>query len=447
MRRIATYLAIVVVVVSAGCAGTTPSPTPAPSGGDVATARPSPSTQVSPTSSPAPRSTPTAQPSATPRATPTPLAWTRLGAIQTGREGSVRGMTRLGDGYVAWGDYWPKGDDPLFATWYSTDGRRWERTVHATMIVPCPGWVARSDLDTVSAPATRNGALVFTSTQLIANGPGCDRDVERGALISLASTDGRTWKRSQWFGPAFDDFRWSEATWAVPGGWETLVEGESNDATPDEDDMLVTTWRSSDLESWTQVAQRAVSDVGVFHVVGVSDDGTRLAVATDDGEPTQLLASDDGASWEVVRTLPADFWVGTVTPPASADRPWLVTMWRHEQETARALVSSDLVTWDRATLPKPAFREVFATSAGWIGIGYWPLRETGCRDSCRTEDPSLYTSRDGLTWTEHPGALPPGVSLGDGGVLLGDVGAGEVLAVAAPNRKGNAVVRRLVGGQ
>jgi hypothetical protein len=114
------------------------------------------------TSTPTQRATPTPRPTPTaPRApSPAPLTWTELGRIPTGSQGSVGGVRKVAGGHVAWGTYGTdENADPSFTTWFSVDGRTWERTVTG-LIVPCPGWTARPDLDSVYAPAWDGHARV-----------------------------------------------------------------------------------------------------------------------------------------------------------------------------------------------------------------------------------------------------------------------------------------------
>lgn len=381
---------------------------------------------------------PTATPASRPTATPRPnAAWTKLGAISTGSGGYLAGVSTFAGGYVAWGHY-GKGseDDPPFTTWFSPDGRTWERTVHATSIVPCPGWTARPDLESIHAPATDGRTLVFTATWLYPDEASC----ERAWMISLATTDGRIWTRSEPFAagqaPSYWAV-WAERTWAVPGGWETLVNSAAD---------AVTIWRSTDLATWAQVASRPISDDPErdFNVVATSQDGTRLAVSTEEDKETSrstLLASTDAVNWEPVRTLPAGFGVSEVVPPLSPERPWLVAIGRDDPEEARVLVSRDLATWTRCTFPKPGIRALTPTPSGWIATGFWPARDTGCGSSCRPTSPSLYSSADGVNWTERRGSHPPEAT-----DILGGDGAGGVIAASNPDAAGKVTLWRLSAG-
>ena len=81
---------------------------------------------VTPTSSPSATTAPTAKPSGSAR-----LAWTKLGTIGTGAGGSVEGVRKLGDGYLAWGTHGKRDDDPC-----SRRGSR--RTAHVDADGTCP---------------------------------------------------------------------------------------------------------------------------------------------------------------------------------------------------------------------------------------------------------------------------------------------------------------------
>lgn len=445
-------LVLVAAALVAGCGTAAGTPLPAMSSGSepsptsAATRLPAmlapttatPTATQSPVVEPTGSRTPTQAPIATPAPRPTPTArpsvtWTKFGAISTGSGGGVGGVTKVAGGYVAWGTYGKSSqDDPPFTTWFSTDGRSWARKIHAQSIVPCPGWTARPDLEG-GTMATDGRTVVFTATLLQADdAKACDRVW----MISLSTTDGRTWTRSQPFVTP-DHLVWSQNTWAVPGSFETLVR-TSGDA--------VTTWRSSDLATWTQIASRPGADDPAldFWVAGAAADGTRLAVSMEDKDGVRmstLLSSTDAVNWGTVRVLPAGFSVVEVVPPSSSERPWLVAIMRDDPEEARVLVSKDLVSWKSAKFPKPGIRTLTPTPAGWIAVGLFPARETGCGDSCRPASPSLYSSTDGRKWIERRGSLPSETA----GILGGD-GAGEVLAANGPDAAGKVTLWRLTAG-
>jgi hypothetical protein len=427
--------------------GTSPSATPAaatPTSIPTATAdaTPTPTTPPTPTGSPqsaapSPRPTPISSPRPTPAPTQAAVHWRLVGRVPTGSNGSIDGVERLNDGYVAWGSFGNDADvDAMLATWFSADGRTWERTVHAKSIVPCPGWTARPNLESVYAPAFDGNTLVLAATLLIPDADACDR----AQMVSLSTTDGRHWVRSQPFSPPRDDPAWavwSERTWAVPGGWETLVETGG---------AVVTIWRSADLVTWSQVAARDLGDTDAdpslqFHVVAAAVDGTRLAVSTkQDGETSRstLLSSVDALSWKVVRVLPPGFSVMEVVPPQAPGREWLVAVARDDPEQGQVLLSQDLVTWKGVVFPTPGIGNLVAKKTGWAAVGYWPARETGCGDSCRAVNPSWYTSRNGRTWISRPLQLPSATAS-----LLGVDGSGAWAVDRVQSKAGNVTLWRV----
>jgi hypothetical protein len=343
-------------------------------------------------------------------------------------------VRKLAGGYIAWGTFGTdENADPSFTTWFSVDGRSWRRTVHAQSVVPCPGWTARPDLDSVYTPAWDGRTLVFTATYLLPDMDACDR----AWMISLSTTDGQTWSRSQPFAPPHGEPAWgvwAASTWAIPSGWETLV------STGDD---VVTLWRSMDLATWTQILTRPSDTVGGtrFSVLGAAPDGTRLAVSIEGDDlaaRATLLSSSDGVTWQPVRVLPAGFGVTSIVPPEAPERPWLVAIGREDPEEARILVSRDLVHWAGVTFAKPGIRGLSATDTDWVAVGFWPQRDTGCGDSCRPERASLYTSRDGRSWINRPDSMPPREAS-----ILGTDGAAAVLAAGIPSSAGKVTVWRL----
>ena len=204
-------------------------------------------------------------------------------------------------------------------------------------------------------------------------------------------------------------------------------------------------WESTDLATWSQVGSRPVppEDAPQFTALGASSDGIRLGVSqawNDDGTRSTLMSSPDGIEWHPVRTLPAGFYVTGVAPPTAPGRPWVVAMEREFPEEARVLVSNDLVDWSRTTFAKPGIRALTPSTDGWVAMGLYPGRDTGCNDSCRPERRSLYTSADGQTWVNRPALLPP-----EGTEVLGAPGDGSVLAAGQPS-KGGVTLWRLASG-
>jgi hypothetical protein len=393
---------------------------------------PFPSATPAPTKGPAATIGPTATPDPTRSAEGDPT-WAALGTIRTGSEGRVDGVASLGGRYVAWGAFGTDpGADPLFATWMSEDGGgTWERSVHAELIVPCPGWVPRPDVDAVSGPAVGATGLVFAITLLTPDGGTCDR----ASMISLATTDGRAWLRSEPFASTGNAV-WPERAWAIPGGWEALVS----------DGRTATVWRSTDLRTWSAIATRPddAASGEEFDVLATSADGTRLGAVTGEEDldgirPLTLVASTDGVDWRAVRALPDGAFIVGAVPPGSPGDPWVVGFEREIPEVGRLLVSPNLAEWVPVRFPKPGIRGLARTATGWVAVGFWPARDTGCGSNCRPERPSLYVSDDAIHWVERPGALP------DEAQLLGVDGDGRVIA-ARHDRPGRVTVWRLVAG-
>ena len=272
----------------------------------------------------------------------------------------------MASGYVAWGTSGSDKDaDPWFTTWFSPDGRTWIRTVHAKSIVPCPGWTARADLESVYAPASDGRTLVFTATYLMPDTEACDR----AAMISLTTTNGRTWARSRPFARATGTPAWAvwaESAWAIPEGWETLV--SAGDAK--------TIWRSTDLVTWTSISSQPTRDEPVldFRVLGAAPDGTRLAVRTEqvgEAHRTTLLSSNDSVTWIPRRSLPSGFGVVDVAAPSAAGRPWVIPIGRDDGAGAQVLVSPDLVHWDQVPFPEPQVGAIEALGPRWMAVGSW----------------------------------------------------------------------------
>jgi hypothetical protein len=341
----------------------------------------------------------------------------------------------------------------LFATWFSTDGRAWARTVHAKSIVPCPGWTERENFESVTAPTSNGRTLVFTVVLLVPDAANC----ERYQTVFLSTTDGHTWSRSDPLAggaggaPLADGgegtLAWVEGLWAIPGGWEALVATEIKPSvTSDLDTPAKTIWRSSDLVNWMTIASwpAMVGRALVFGVLGVAPDGTRLGASTAEVGGTvrsSLMSSSDAITWKPARVLPAEFRVEDVVPPEKPGRPWLVVIGRgNGQLQARVLVSPDLVAWTSCPFAKPEIGPVEAVGTGWLAVGAWVAggSETGA-PIYRTMP---YTSNDGLSWRSCPRCRQP-----SGAWLAGTDGAGHLVAVSSePTRAGLVRLWRLTLG-
>ena len=97
-----------------------------------------------------------------------------------------------------------------------------------------------------------------------------------------------------------------------------------------------------------------------------------------DASRSTLKSSENGSDWHPGTTLPPDSYVVGVAPPTAPGRPWLVAIEREDPEEARILASRDLVSWTRVTFDKPGIRGLTATTDGWVAVGFYPSRDTGC---------------------------------------------------------------------
>lgn len=455
-RVVVTTLGVVLIAVACQSSGSA-SPSAVPSSATVAipsatatlgsTERPSLSPlptraeATSPGAIATARPNPTATPMAPVRPWPSRSTWTELGSIKAGTEGSIEGVRRLTGGYLAWGRYGSdKNRDPLFATWFSTDGRSWARTVHAASIVPCPGWSERENFESVTAPASDGRALVFTVVLLVPDAANC----ERYQTIFLSTPDGHTWSRSDPLaggvgGPPLADggegtLAWVEGLWAIPGGWEALVATEIKPTvTSDLDTPAKTIWRSSDLVTWVTIANWPAREgrALVFEVLGVAPDGIRLGASTGETVRSTLLSSSDAITWKPTRVLPSEFEAEHVVPPEKPGRPWLVVIGRGlPRLQARVLVSSDLAAWKTVSFPKPEIWGIEAVGTGWLAIGGWEAG--GSATGAPTFRSLPYTSNDGLSWTACSRCRGP-----SGAFFAGTDGAGRLVAVDhEPSRGG-----------
>lgn len=430
MCRARRSLVILAALLFAACAASeqvtltpvtrtlTPSVVPS-SAGPSATA-PSPTVESTPTPpSPTPAST---------RAPTSRLKWTKAGELDVGR-GTFNGLTRIEGGYLAWGSVYPKGvdadeADPVLATWVSSDLRTWRRKVHSKLIVPCPGWAIRPDLDAVSG--TSDGTtFVFVAGHRVPDASidgGCDRT----EIISLASRDGITWTRSAPFRPpqsGDDQWLYPVGPWQIPGGWELHVPtGET----------ARTVWQSSDLFEWQPAGTIPEFENGGWGVLAVAPDGTRVGFGTISASGGRVVGvSTDGVTWRAARTVPEAAWVPWALPPDAVSDRWVIPVIDGASK-ARLLLSGDLQRFERVAFPRAGLGPIVRTPAGWVAVGFTPQMDTGC-DPCTAPDEALYTSRDGKKWTKRPNALTDKnrtpMLVADGDRVLGLVERGGVVGI------------------
>ncbi len=230
------------------------------------------------------------------------------------------GVVSIAAGYVAFGAI---DDQETFATWFSTDGRDWQRTVHSRTVVPCKGWSARSDLESVYNATVVHGRLVVVASLVAPTAEDCNRH----RLVALVTTNGTDWARSSPFGPQGSEFEWSQEAWAIPDGVEVKVS---------QSEERWSIWRSADGFAWDEVSSGpAPADGPTFVVLGTDQHGLRLAAQASDDVDTILFASDDGSTWRKVKTLPSGTrWSNPFRPTRTASRG----CWR--SRTGKAMGSS-----------------------------------------------------------------------------------------------------------
>ena len=313
-------------------------------------------------------------------------------------------------GYVAFGAI---DDQETFATWFSTDGRAWRRTVHSTLVVPCPGWSPRSNLQSVYNGTVVNHELVIVASLVAPTATGCDRH----RLVALVTSDGTSWQQSAAFGPPTSGMEWSEEAWAIPHGVEVKVSQQ-------EDRWSI--WRSSDGFHWDEVSSGPAPIEADFHVFGTDQHGTRLAVRrSDETSAAVLVASDDGLNWRKVRTLPIGYGVVSALPPHEGGETWLVAIARDDDEV-QVLRSTNLAAWDTARFPRSAIGSLLPTSEGWLAIGSRASSGLAGGPPGPPPNPALYTSSDGAHWTKST------TRIGDFDVSFVDGPAGILAITVTP---------------
>lgn len=440
-RALGLVLAVL-FIAACGAAGSS-SPTAGGSTPAVATPRESPLTpSLAPVTTPAPSPSPapTSVPSAgaipvittlpSPVPTPSPaaaLALAKIGELRLG-PGEFGGLLRVGTRWVAWGSVYPEGVDPdtgepVLATWSSTDLRSWRRTIHGELVVPCPGWTARPNLDAVTVRSDGTTAVILAALHVPDSSiqDGCDRT----EILSISSRDGITWTRSSTFRPTepgTSQWVYPQGPWRISNGWETHIH-----AGEDENGDVMTVWQTDDLLAWRQIGTFSGFETGGWGVSAVGEDGTRLMV-DQASDPDTLLASTDGISWRRVRTLPS--WAPFILPPSPTDDRWVVAVVPGEgvEGDAKLLLTRDLASWSTLAFPRGGVGSLVRTTQGWLAVGYTPAEP--CMENCPAPDPRLYASADEGRWARQSLRLPGGRSMLSLPVLIED-GARAVLVSRA----------------
>ena len=328
------------------------------------------------------------------------LVWSPI-TSDGGGPGPATGALRFKGAYLAFGA------DSEEVPWVSRsiDGRHWQTVPLGVLVEPCPGYVARSD-STIYEAATDGRTVVLAGIEFAMDGSPCDSQ----EAVMWVSADGQTWQRSQGFG-AVDGFALSRQVWAVPGGWEAVVETAA--------DARTTLWRSSDALRWHQVGEVNPSvDPEIHAAIGAAPDG-RLLRALFNGEPdasapvidglrpgeSSLSMSTDGARWTSVDlALPVGREVTTfgVVPPGPAGPAGWTLVTSAEPESPMIWTSSDLQTWSHGTFPRDRLLSIAFTRYGFIATG--STRCPAGSGPCATGE-AQYLSTDGLHWTRFKSSV------------------------------------------
>jgi hypothetical protein len=306
--------------------------------------------------------------------------------------------------------------------WTSLDGLTWSRIPHDEQVFGGPG-----EQQMVSVTAGGPGLVAVGSERLFD---------EQGNAVVWTSVDGFTWTRvpddEEVFGGPGEQ-RMISVTVGGPGlvavGSERRFEGQGN----------AVVWTSVDGFTWTRVPH----DEEVFggqneqRMLSVTAGGPGLVAVGSDGHPIDRydieLAADaavwtspDGLTWsrvphdEAVFGGPGEQQMNSVT----AGGPGLVAVGSSEEEKvgpddaadepadvnhdAAVWTSPDGLTWSRVPHDEAVFAvshssedlteimlSVTAAGPGLVAVGY------GSDDQCGW-DAAVWTSPDGLTWSQVP---------------------------------------------
>jgi hypothetical protein len=224
-------------------------------------------------------------------------------------------------------------------------------------------------------------------------------------------------------GPGASGNRDSEGTriWSITAGGPGLVAVGTEDWRP-------AIWTSADGLTWDTVEQRFgsgwMADVttGGPGLVAVRMTNVRPAQPGDDAP---VWTSADGSAWSRAPSDPV--FQGARLQAVSAGGPGLVAV-GSDEEGPQAWFSSDGVSWERASVPPPPLDVARADDPmtsppveAWMGdvavagdrmvaVGTIGLQvgSNGIRYR-----PTIWTSTDGMTWTEVPLGSEPAVDPGE----------------------------------
>ena len=266
------------------------------------------------------------------------------------------------------------------AIWTSGDGRTWSPAVLPTGL----GFV-----DLYDATANGNGFLAVGEA---------DNNGSQTAIV-LASSDGLSWQVAN--DATLDGWSYRNAASvgstiviAGPGGasqsaqWGFVVSHDGG-----------TTWHLAADSS-------AIANVGLLSLVATSDAFWAFAPASGAKQaPIETWRSTDGETWTSVGTVAGSGGAFSLqVAPGPLGWVALATTTQHQKDVTLGWWSADAVNWQASQNPPFAYSDVFADDVGFIVVGKWLPKPSGC-----AIDPAEYagvswTSTDGLLWTRMPDA-------------------------------------------
>jgi hypothetical protein len=280
----------------------------------------------------------------------------------------IYGSAASGDRVVAIGDN--SSVDPVI--WASTNGREW--TVADLSFFP--GYAQLNDVS-----AYQYGFMVVGSVDINS----------KNIPFVLKSNDGITWEFDQMPNLADGTF-----TNVASVGSTSVIYGNSN------------------LQSGFVVSHDAGGSWGpLSDPDGVTTNGLGALTATNDAfwafsaasgskPDIQVWRSTDGESWTVMGTIPGSARVEDLQV-AEGPLGWVALGDNTQKKQINyGWWSADGINWQASQNPPFAFSDVFADNAGFVDVGKWLPKPSGC-----ALDPAEYagvswTSTDGLLWTRMP---------------------------------------------
>jgi hypothetical protein len=321
------------------------------------------------------------EPSGSPVVPVSALGWQEVGTID---DAGVLGIVAFDGGYVAYGAI---GDYQEPVAWLSADGTAWERVPLADMVPNCPGWGPDGDESvpdaTVSGGAASDGEVLLVGARYDYSSAGCAAG-GRYRAVSWVSSDGRTWRRSEPFGPTDSSSR-ATAAWMSPGGWQAMEETTGR------------IWGTSDGAGWVDLgwsaARAGASGPDGTVVVSLTGDVTPEPYplsrgtwqggeygfepidlpATCEGQKDHLVAPRDASgSWTFATGITMcgssdlEEWTSTELPAADATKaaPWALAATRYGP-----LVSVSYECRDCAPQPVPWVQYLNVEGGTWEPLG------------------------------------------------------------------------------